>query len=171
MLERSGRGREAPTPPPQLRWIREALASALAKGSIADMVARSEPPREILDKLRLTCLDLPEAYEEKAWVGTRWLVRKKTFAHVLMLEAGWPPAYAQAVGAAGPLCLLTFRLPESLLASDRFGRAPFFRPPWFPNIVGVALGPESDWLELSELLVHSYCVLAPKALVARVRGA
>jgi hypothetical protein len=139
--------------------------------SIADMATRAEPPRDILEKLRLTCLDLPEAYEEAAWVGTRWLVRKKNFAHVLMLEAGWPPAYARAVGTAGPLCLLTFRLPEALLASDRFTRSPFFRPPWFPNIVGVALAADSDWIELSELLVHSYCVLAPKALVARVRGA
>ena len=130
---------------------------------------RPQPPRDVLEKLRLTCLDLPEAYEEAAWVGTRWMVKKKNFAHVLMLDAGWPPAYARAAGASGPLCLLTFRLPESLLASDRFVRAPFFRPPWFPNIVGVAVSEESDWDELSELLVHSYCVLAPAALVARVR--
>jgi hypothetical protein len=141
------------------------------KASIADMATRAEPPRDILEKLRLTCLDLPEAYEETAWVGTRWLVRKKNFAHVLMLEASWPPAYARAVGAAGPLCLLTFRLPEALLASDRFTRPPFFRPPWFKNIVGVVLSADSDWIELSELLVQSYGVLAPKALVARVRGA
>ncbi len=37
----------------------------------------------ILDRLRARCLALPEAYEEQAWVGTRWRVRGRTFAHVL----------------------------------------------------------------------------------------
>ena len=31
---------------------------------------------------------LPDAYEEEAWVGTRWRVRKRTFAHVLTVEGG-----------------------------------------------------------------------------------
>jgi len=53
-------------------------------------------PDNILAKLRLACLDLPEAYEESAWVGTRWMVAKKNFAHVLMIDGGWPPAYARA---------------------------------------------------------------------------
>ena len=42
------------------------------------------------ERRRLTCLDLPEAYEEQAWAGTRWMVRKKNFAHVLMIDRGWP---------------------------------------------------------------------------------
>jgi hypothetical protein len=42
-------------------------------------------------ELRAICLGLPEAREERAWVGTRWMVGKKTFAHVLTVEDGWPP--------------------------------------------------------------------------------
>src|SRR5688572_15094865 len=63
---------------------------------------RKDVPREVLSKLRLVCLDLPEAYEEAAWAGTRWMVSKKNFAHVLMIDDGWPPAYVQAAGSAGP---------------------------------------------------------------------
>ena len=33
------------------------------------------------------CMGLPDAYEEEAWTGVRWMVRKKTFAHVLTVEA------------------------------------------------------------------------------------
>jgi hypothetical protein len=59
--------------------------------------------------VRSICLELPEAYEEQAWVGTRWCVRKKNFAHVLTVVDGYPPAYARAVGDVGPAHLLTFR--------------------------------------------------------------
>lgn len=48
----------------------------------------TEVPGEILARLREACLRLPEAYEEQAWVGTRWRVGKKTFAHVLVVEGG-----------------------------------------------------------------------------------
>jgi len=46
---------------------------------------------EIVERIGAVCLALPEAREEDAWVGTRWRVRTKTFAHVLTVDAGWPP--------------------------------------------------------------------------------
>jgi hypothetical protein len=96
------------------------------------------------------------------------MVRKKNFAHVLMIEAGWPPAYAQAAGSTGPLCVLTFRLPHAALAAPRFKRQPFFRPVWFPNIVGMAIEAATDWDDVTALVIESYCVLAPKKLAERV---
>jgi hypothetical protein len=63
---------------------------------------------EIVDRLRSVCLAFPEAYEESAWVGTRWRIRKKTFAHVLTIEAGRPPGYARAAATEGPVTVLTF---------------------------------------------------------------
>ena len=36
----------------------------------------SDPPEALVDRLRPICLALPDAHEEKAWVGTRWMVRK-----------------------------------------------------------------------------------------------
>jgi hypothetical protein len=128
-------------------------------------------PKAILDRLRLTCLDLPEANEEAAWVGTRWVVAKKNFAHVLMLAAGWPPAYARAAGSDGPACLLTFRCAQPSVTVPRFARAPFFRPPWFPNIVGMFIEDNTDWDDVSALLTASYRVLAPRKLVELIDDA
>jgi hypothetical protein len=131
---------------------------------------RANVPHEILAKLRLVCLDLPEAYEEEAWAGTRWMVAKKNFAHVLMIDEGWPPAYARAAGSVGPLCVLTFRISAAANGALRFERPPFFRPVWWPNIVGLVLDANTDWDEVAALLTKSYCVLAPKKLAALVDG-
>jgi hypothetical protein len=123
---------------------------------------------EILVRIRLVCLDLPEVTEEIAWTGVRWCVRKKNFAHVLMIADGWPPAYAKAAGTAGPACVVTFRLCTPACSAARFRRAPFFRPVWFPNIAGLVIGPRTDWDEVADLLRDSYRVLAPKRLIARM---
>jgi hypothetical protein len=128
-------------------------------------------PKAIVDKLRLTCMDLPEAYEEAAWVGTRWMVAKKNFAHVLMIRAGWPPAYARAAASDGPACVLTFRSPRPSVEVARFQRPPFFVPPWFPNIVGMFLDETTDFADVAELLLGSYRVLAPRKLVELVDSA
>ncbi|MBT2745793.1 MULTISPECIES: MmcQ/YjbR family DNA-binding protein [unclassified Lysobacter] len=121
-------------------------------------------PPAILTRLNAICLGLPEAYEEPAWTGIRWMVAKKNFAHVVMIDNGWPPAYAEAAGSPGPMVVLTFRLPIARLAAPKFSRPPFFRPVWFANIVGVAVDMSSDWEEIADLLTESYCVLAPKKL-------
>jgi hypothetical protein len=128
----------------------------------------TEVPLEIVAKLRSVCLGLPEAYGEPAWVGTRWRIRKQTFAHVLMVESGWPPAYARAAGSDGPITVLTFRSSGPEL--DALSRAshPFFKPVWFPDIVGMVLDADVDRREVAELLTESYCVLAPKKLVELV---
>jgi predicted DNA-binding protein (MmcQ/YjbR family) len=129
---------------------------------------RAEVPPEIVARLRTMCMALPEAHEEAAWVGTRWRIRTKTFAHVVMIDAGWPPAYAQAAGSDGPLVVLTFRsAPPELDVLGATGQ-PFFRPVWFPDIVGMALGDDVDWSEVEELVTSSYCVLAPRKLSALV---
>ena len=47
------------------------------------MIYLDDVPDHIEGELRAICLTLPDAYEEQAWKGTRWMVRKKTFAHVL----------------------------------------------------------------------------------------
>jgi hypothetical protein len=120
--------------------------------------------KEIVDRLRLTCLDLPEAYEEQAWVGTRWMVSKKNFAHVLMVAEGWPPAYARAAGTDSG-CVLTFRSPQPTVEVARFAHPPFFGAPWFPNIVGLLISATTDWEDIAELLTGSYRTLAPKKLV------
>ncbi|MCI4566650.1 hypothetical protein [Lysobacter sp. CFH 32150] len=122
------------------------------------------PPQAFIDKLRLVCLDLPEVCEESAWTGTRWSISKKNFAHVVMIDAGWPPAYARVAKSTGPLCVLTFRSPRPAGDTPRFARPPYFLPGWWPNIVGMVLNADTDWDEVEKLIVASYCVLAPKKL-------
>jgi hypothetical protein len=111
---------------------------------------------------------LPEAREEQAWVGTRWRIRTKTFAHVVQIADGWPPAYADAAGSAGPLTVLTFRSTGDELDAFAHLGPPFFRPVWFPDIVGMAVDGETDWTEAGELVTDSYCLLAPRKLADRV---
>ncbi len=126
------------------------------------------PPREILARLRLVCLELPEAREESAWEGIRWCVRGKNFAHVLMITDARPQAYARAAGTDGPACVLTFRLAREACAAARFRRSPFFRPVWFANIAGLIVDARTDWDEVDALLKDSYRVLAPKKLATLV---
>ena len=126
---------------------------------------------DVIAKLRLVCLDLPDAYEESAWAGTRWMVRKKNFAHVLMVDGGWPPAYARAAGTDGPATVLTFRSSYPALDAPCFARPPFFRPMWWPNILGMVIDADVDWDDVAALLKRSYCVMAPKTLVELVEGA
>lgn len=137
------------------------------------MSEHASVPSEILARLNAICLGLPEVHEESAWTGVRWMISKKNFAHAVMIDRGWPPAYAHAAGSDGSLPVLTFRLPLARLAAPKFARAPFFKPPWFADIVGVAIDTHTDWDEITELIVESYCVLAPKkfiALLDRPRG-
>jgi hypothetical protein len=121
-----------------------------------------------VNRLRSVCRALPEVAEEQAWVGTRWTVRKKNFAHVVHIESGWPPAYAGAAGSDGPITVLTFRAAGPELAALSASGPPFFKPVWFADIVGMVLDAETDWDEVEELLTESYCLLAPAKLVALV---
>ena len=132
------------------------------------MRARLDAPPEIVERLRAVCLTLPDAYEEDAWVGTRWCVRKKNFAHVVQIEDGWPPAYARAVGSNKSQCVLTFRSSGEELAVLAAHGSPFFKPPWWSDIVGVVIDDDTDWGEIAELVIESYCALAPAKLVALV---
>ena len=52
----------------------------------------------LLAGLRPIARGLPEASEEPAWVGTRWRVRGRTFAHALEIVAGRPPSHARGSG-------------------------------------------------------------------------
>lgn len=126
----------------------------------------AEVPPRIVEQLQTICLALPETHEEAAWVGMRWRVRKQTFAHVLMVEAGWPPAYAKAAKADG--CVLTFRSLIAGLDPGHYAQAPFFRPRWRPDIVGLMIGGDTDWEAIAQLLKGSYRALAPKTLASHI---
>ena len=119
-------------------------------------------------RLASVALALPDAYQEEAWVGERWRVRTRTFAHVLAVEPGRPRAYSDAVGSDGPHVVLTFRAdPEELEAIARSGPR-YFKARWGHDVGGVVIDDDVDWDELRELVTESYCRLAPQKLVRLV---
>ena len=129
------------------------------------MSTAGDAPPEIEDRLRGICLALPDTYQEQAWAGTRWRVRKRTFAHVLTAERDWPAAYAKAAAITGPVCLVTFRSPDEEMAALLGSGFPYFRAGWGRDVLGMVLdADQTDWVELTELLTESYCILAPKKL-------
>ncbi len=138
--------------------------------SVRYMTEPGDVPPEVLDRLRPVCLGLPEAYEEPAWVGIRWRVRKRTFAHVLTVDPDHHRVYARAAATGEPICVLTFRSPgddiDGLVASGH----PFFKASWGADVIGMVVDDGIDWDEVAELLTESYCVLAPKRLAAHVAG-
>ncbi len=128
----------------------------------------ADVPAEIEAHLRKICLGLPDAYEEAAWTGTRWMVRRRTFAHVLTVEGDTDSAHTRAAETAGPSTLVTFRAAGEELAMLRSAGHPYFYAGWGRDVVGMVLEPTTDWEEVAELMTESYCVLAPKKLVALV---
>ncbi|WP_327350319.1 MmcQ/YjbR family DNA-binding protein [Streptomyces sp. NBC_01304] len=125
-------------------------------------------PPEILNGLRSICRQLPESYEEPAWIGVRWRIRKRTFAHVYTPDADRFPLYAPYVSAGRELVVLTFRVPADDLLGLTAGGFPFLRAGWGRNVVAAVLGEHTDWTELTELITDSYCQMAPKFLAAQV---
>lgn len=114
-------------------------------------------PDEIDARLREFCLALPDAYEQRAWVGTRWMVRKRTFAHVLGVDTD-----------AGSLVVLSFRSAGEDLEMLRHAGHPFFVLGWGRDAVGMVLDDATDWEEVREVVIDSFCVLAPKKLASLV---
>ena len=123
--------------------------------------------RASIARVAHTALALPEAYEQDAWIGVRWRIRQRTFAHIAPVD-GRSPAFERAAGGPGPYVVMTFRSNgEELDTLTRIGH-PYFKPEWSPTVLGVHLGPHTDWDEIDELVTESYCLLAPKKLAQLV---
>jgi hypothetical protein len=125
---------------------------------------RIEPSGDVVARLGSTALALPDAYEEDAWTGVRWRVRSKTFAHVLVAQAGYTSAYRDATGVNEPTTVLTFRSWGGELSALVNAGPPFYRPPWSPTVVGMVLDDDTDWDEVAELVTESYRFCAPQKL-------
>lgn len=132
------------------------------------MTAPGDVDDEVLAALRGICGALPEAYEQPAWVGVRWRIRTRTFAHVLTIDDGRPASHARAVGSDGPVTVLTFRAEDEELELFRRSGHPYFFGGWGRDVVGVVLDGTVGWEEVGELLTESYCLLAPQKLAATV---
>jgi YjbR len=132
------------------------------------MAGSGDVPPQIEDRLRAVCMGLPDAYEEPAWVGIRWRVRGRTFAHACSVEPNHPTSHATAFATDGPVNVVTFRAPAHEVGGLIGSGVPFYWPGWGKNVVGMILDAHTDWAEVAELLIDSYRVQAPKKLVRLV---
>jgi hypothetical protein len=128
-------------------------------------VERIEPDAAVVARLGATALALPAAYEEDAWTGVRWRIRAKTFAHVMVAQAGFESSFRDITGISDPTTLLTFRATGDELLALAHAGMPFYKPPWSPTIVGMVLDDDTDWAEVAELVTESYRACAPQRLV------
>lgn len=115
-------------------------------------------PPAIERRLRTICLALPDAYEEAAWKGVRWMVRKRTFASVLAID--------DADGTRS--VVVVFRSDGDELEVLRHAGPPFRFLGWGRGAIGMTIDDDTDWAEVRELLTDSYCVMAPRKLAALV---
>lgn len=132
------------------------------------MTAPGDVDDGLLRELRRICSALPETWEEPAWVGVRWKVRNRTFAHVLTIDGGRPAAHARAAGTDGPATVVTFRSEGEELDVLRQSGPPYFFGGWGRDVVGLTLDGTTEWTEVAELLTESYCFLAPRKLAEAV---
>ncbi len=111
-------------------------------------------PEEWVLRIGAVLTPLPRVHEEPAWVGTRWRVGQATVAHVF--------------GGEDQRYRITFRAePDEVMAFQHLGE-PYFNVGWSGNAVGMLLDDATDWAELAELLIDSYCLQAPQRLAAQV---
>jgi hypothetical protein len=114
-------------------------------------------PDDVLRRLRAIAAALPETYEEQAWTGRRWMIRRRNFAHVFTIE-----------NEAGSTTIVMFRSSGFELDALAAAGHPFFRAGWGTNGIGMVLDDTTDWEEVRELLTESFCLLAPKKIAALV---
>jgi YjbR len=117
-----------------------------------------EVPASIVLRVRAACAHLPEAYEERAFTGVRWRIRTRTLVHVVTIDQ-----------EPDPVTVMWFHVPrEEIDALLALGDP--FSPGWDDGLVTMVLreGATTDWSEVAELLTESYCLLAPKKLIARL---
>lgn len=112
------------------------------------------------ERVRRAALALPEATEQEAWGEPTWRVKKKVFA-----------MYASAknhhgAGRESLWCAAPLGVQEILVRNEP---EKFFVPPYVgtKGWLGIRLDAVDDD-ELRQLLVQSYCVVAPRKLQALV---
>src|SRR4051794_20694384 len=94
-------------------------------------------PPELLDPVRAICLALPEVYEESAWIGVRWRVRKRTIAHLLTVDEKQTTVLKGAFDLEGEVTALTFRVPGVDLLALKEAGYPFVHAGWGRDVMAM----------------------------------
>jgi hypothetical protein len=116
-----------------------------------------------LERLRATCLSLPEVTERPSHGAPTWFVRGKS-SFVTLWAGGHHDHTFPHLWCAAPVG-----------AQDHLTRAEpdrFFRPPYVGGRgwIGVRLDVDVDWQEIDAICEDAYRAVAPPALVKRLEG-
>jgi hypothetical protein len=112
---------------------------------------------EVEERLRKICVALPEVHEGPAWNGRSWLIRKNHFCQVFTIADG-----------EAHKGVMIFRSESPELDALIHAGHPFFKPRWGTRAIGMVIDDSTDWDEVAELIIDSYCIQAPKKLAALV---
>lgn len=132
-------------------------------------MATEDVPQHLLDQARAIALDLPEATEIETWGHPTFRVRNKIFAGIGASDGTGSTAFTP--DEMGPrIFTMTMKAApgeqESLLAAG----LPFFKPKYVGSRgwIGIIVDDETDWAEVEELVIDSYCAIAPKTLARQI---
>lgn len=118
------------------------------------MATRPNLPAAWVEHVQSALDACPECRREPAWTGVRWRVADATVAH---LFGGEDQQFRLIVRAEL----------DEVMAFELQGE-PYFRTSWGSNVVGLLIDHATDWDEVAELVVDSYCIQAPSLLAAQV---
>ncbi|MGJ9421357.1 MmcQ/YjbR family DNA-binding protein [Aeromicrobium sp. CF3.5] len=118
------------------------------------MATRPDLPAAWIERIHAALDTCAECRREPAWTGVRWRVGNATVAHLF--------------GGEDQRFRLVVRAELAEVMAFELQGDPYFRTPWGSNVVGLLLDDSTDWNEVAELVVDSYCVQAPPRLAALV---
>ena len=122
----------------------------------------------LVARVAAICLALPETHEQDAWIGVRWRIRQRTFAHLAHVDPRGGSVFGLAARLRSPADVITFRSSGAELDALVHSGLPFYKPDWSPQVIGMVLDGDTDWEEVAELMTESYCLMAPKKLARLV---
>lgn len=132
-------------------------------------MATDDIPVHLLAQARAIALELPEATEVETWGHPTFRVRNKIFAGIGASDGQGSTSFSPDEIGERVITMTMKAAPgeqESLLASG----PPFFRPKYVGQRgwIGIIVDDETDWAEVEELVLDSYCAIAPKTLAKRL---
>jgi predicted DNA-binding protein (MmcQ/YjbR family) len=118
---------------------------------------KMDAPAQLLERIRVICLALPETTEVMAWGHPTFRVRDKIFTSAGGEDGEW------SIGVK-----VTPEMQAGLVESDpRFSIAKYVgKHGW----VTMRVGGKIDWKEIEALVEGSYRLIAPQALVKKLEG-